>query len=174
LQRVIKSDGSIDPWYYGYNPVLILGFTGHLNRDNFSFNAKIYGGDPDDLGYYLGIDYYFIYGKSSPFLGLDLATYRHTEKVWRNNFSTTAIAGYCLVPDTNLSLSSAITMMARTSYINVEGNEYWIPEMGLGLNLFMAGGFFELSPEVFIVMFRLPIGSWSWGVYPGIKLGITF
>ncbi len=181
LGRVLEDgididDGSVDPtfpyqshWTSGWP---IIGFNAHYNKDNFSIIAKLYGVDSDELGYYLGLDYYINPGKSSPFLGIDLATYKPEEEKWRDNFSYIGIIGYSYALNDKTSISCMFRM--GRSRIKVEGSQYKIPEHGLGINAYFRGGNIEVSPEVFINVSHLPSGKYVAGIYPGLNFGFTF
>jgi len=169
-------DGSIDSifpyqshWVSGWP---IVGYNIHYNKDNFSIIAKLYGTDSDELGYYLGMDYYFNPGKSSPFAGIDLATFKPEDEKWRDNFSYIGIIGYSLALNRHTSISGMLRM--GVSRIKVEGSQYNIPEFGLGLNAYSWGGIVEFCPEIFINVSHLPSGKWVGGLYPGLNFGLTF
>jgi hypothetical protein len=174
LETGINDDGSIDStlnsqWIAG-SPIFSLNI--HYNRANLSTIAKAYGGGSDGSGYYLGVDYYFNPGKSSPFIGIDLATFKPPDEKWRDNFSYIGVIGYSHA----FSQNSSISAMFRTgiSRIKIESSQYKIPEFGLGINAYYWKGIIEISPEIFLNISHLPSGQWAPVLYPGINFGLTF
>lgn len=167
-------DGSIDSTSQtqGDMAYSLQGFNIHLNRNNLSIIAKLYGTGSTAFGYYLGVDYYLNHGKSSPFIGIDLATYKPEDERWRDNFSYIGVIGYSSARNSHTSIS----YMLRTgiSRINVEGSEYKIPEIGIGINIYTWDKYIELCPEIFLNISHLPSGQWAAAIYPGLKFDLTF
>ncbi|MCK4421296.1 hypothetical protein KAW18_05960 [candidate division WOR-3 bacterium] len=181
LETNINSDGSIDSLYDEDIYFPIVGVHLRYTGSNFSINGRLYGFYIWAYGVNLGIDYYFNPQNSSPFIGLDLSysqstgestIFGNTTEYSYKGFSSIGVLGYSLTPGGIISISPMLR--GGASIIDVQGNSYVMPELGLGINGFFKVFFLEMSPEVFLNFSLLPSGDWKSCLYPGLYLGIAF
>lgn len=177
LETGISSDGSIDSSDVNDIFYPIVGFNLHHKMGNLLVNGKLYGFIFSAFGAYLGADYYFKGGQSSPFIGLDLAFSGSSGKSLGstysyNGFSSIGVLGYSFVKGKNFSFSPMLR--GGVSIVDVEGNSHTMPEMGVGINAFWKFRVAQVSPEIFINGTKLPSGDFKLGFYPGIFMGFNF